>query len=42
MECFALFHNARVFNKKAACILTVVDNIETEARSMPMKERKIN
>lgn len=31
MECFALFHNARVFNKKAACILTVVDNIETEA-----------
>ncbi len=30
MESFALFHNARVLNKKAACILTVSDNLETK------------
>ena len=30
MESFALFHNAKVLNKKAACILTVSDNLETK------------
>lgn len=35
METFALFHNARIFNKEVACILTVSDslskNIQTSA-----------
>ena len=30
MESFALFHNANVLGKKAACILTVSDNIVTK------------
>ncbi len=30
MESFALFHNANFFNKKAACILTVSDNMVTK------------
>ncbi len=30
METFALFHNAKVLGKKAACILTVSDNLETK------------
>lgn len=30
MESFALFANAKVSNKKASCILTVSDNIETK------------
>ena len=30
MESFALFHNANVFGKKAACILTVSDNLITK------------
>lgn len=29
MESFALFHNAKVLNKKAACLLTVSDNLVT-------------
>lgn len=29
MESFALFHNANVLNKKAACLLTVSNNFET-------------
>ena len=29
MESFALFHNANVLNKKAACILTVSDSLVT-------------
>ncbi|MCB2292236.1 purine-nucleoside phosphorylase [Clostridium algoriphilum] len=29
MESFALFHNANVLNKKAACLLTVSDNLIT-------------
>lgn len=29
MESFALFHNAKVLNKRAACLLTVTDNFET-------------
>lgn len=27
MESFALFHNAKVLNKKAACLLTISDNL---------------
>ena len=30
MESFALFHNAKVLNKKAACLLTVSDNLVTQ------------
>lgn len=30
MESFALFHNANVFNKKAACLLTISDNLVTK------------
>lgn len=29
MESFALFHNAKVLNKKAACLLTVSDSLCT-------------
>ena len=29
MESFALFHNAKVLNKKAACILTISDSLVT-------------
>lgn len=29
MESFALFHNARVLGKRAACLLTISDNLET-------------
>ncbi len=31
MESFALFHNANVLNKKAACILSVSDNFESSS-----------
>lgn len=31
MEAFALFHNANVLGKNAACLLTVSDNLETHA-----------
>lgn len=30
MESFALFHNAKVLGKKAACLLTVSDNLVTQ------------
>lgn len=30
MEAFALFHNAKILGKNAACILTVSDNLETK------------
>lgn len=33
MESFALFHNARVTGKSAACLLTISDNLETEAKT---------
>ena len=29
MESFALFHNAKVLGKKAACLLTISDNLVT-------------
>jgi len=33
MESFALFHNANVLNKKAACILTISDNLVTQEKT---------
>ena len=30
MESFALFHNAKMLGKKAACLLTVSDNLVTK------------
>lgn len=33
MESFALFHNAKVLGKKAACLLTVSDNLETQEQT---------
>ena len=44
MESFALFHNAKVLNKKAACLLTVSDslctneNLSTEERQTSFNE----
>lgn len=43
MESFALFHNAKYFNKKASCILTVSDNILTgEKLSAEDRETKFD
>jgi len=39
MESFALFHNANVTGKKAACLLTVSNNIMTQEETSP-KERE--
>ena len=39
MESFALFHNANVTGKKAACLLTISNNIITEEETSP-KERE--
>ncbi|MEA5018240.1 MAG: purine-nucleoside phosphorylase [Erysipelotrichaceae bacterium] len=39
MESFALFHNARVLNKKAACLLTISDSLLTHQETSP-KERE--
>ena len=33
MESFALFHNARILNKRAACILTISDSLVTHAET---------
>lgn len=40
MESFALFHNAHVLNKKAACILTVSDNIVTKKETTSEEREK--
>lgn len=43
MESFALFENARYLNKKAACLLTISDNIVTkEATSSQEREKNLN
>lgn len=39
MESFALFHNAKVLNKKAACILTISDSFITK-QEMSSEERQ--
>lgn len=35
MESFALFHNAKVLGKKAACLLTISDNLVTSEITTP-------
>ena len=35
MEAFALFHNAKVLGKKAACLLTVSDSLVTHEETTP-------
>lgn len=40
MESFALFHNANVLGKKAACLLTISDSLVTHAETTS-KERQI-
>ena len=35
MESFALFHNANVLGKKAACLLTISDNLVTHEATTP-------
>lgn len=43
MEAFALFHNAKLFNRQAACIVTVVDVLETrEELNAEMREKSLN
>ena len=43
MESFSLFENARYLNKKAACLLTISDNIVTkEATSSQEREKNLN
>ena len=43
VESFALFENARYLNKKAACLLTISDNIVTkEATSSQEREKNLN
>ncbi|MEG0825934.1 MAG: purine-nucleoside phosphorylase [Bacilli bacterium] len=39
MESFALFHNAKVLNKKAACLLTVSDNLITYQKMTPLERQ---
>ncbi|NLM62837.1 MAG: purine-nucleoside phosphorylase [Mollicutes bacterium] len=39
MESFALFHNAKILNKKAACILTVSDNLETKEETTSIERQ---
>ena len=39
MESFALFHNANVLNKKAACILTISDNLVTQEKTTPQERQ---
>ena len=36
MESFALFHNAKVLGKKAACLLTISDSLVTGESASPM------
>lgn len=39
MESFALFHNANILNKKAACLLTVSDNLETKEETTSVERQ---
>ena len=41
MESFALFYTAKVLNKKAACLLTVVDSV-FENKSITAEERQLS
>jgi len=40
MEAFALFYTAKLFNKKAACIMSVVDPVDKSITATP-KEREV-
>lgn len=40
MESFALFHNAKALNKKAACLLTVSDNLVTKKETTSEERQK--
>lgn len=40
MESFALFHNAKMLNKKATCLLTVSDNLITNEHVSPIERQK--
>ena len=43
MEAFALFHNAKLLNKKASCVLTVSDNLITgEEITSEQREKSFN
>ena len=43
MEAFSLFHNARYFNRKAACLLTISDNLVTgEETTSEERETKLD
>lgn len=39
MESFALFHNAKILGKKAACLLTVSDNLVTKEETSAMERQ---
>ena len=39
MESYALFYNALKLNKKAACILTISDNLITKAETTPLQRQ---
>lgn len=39
MESFALFHNAKILNKKAACILTISDNLITKEETTALERQ---
>ena len=40
MESFALFHNAKVLDKNAACVLTVSDSFVTDEATTPEERQK--
>ncbi|MDD2181299.1 MAG: purine-nucleoside phosphorylase [Bacilli bacterium] len=40
METFALFHNANIFNKNAACILTVSDSLVTKEATTSLERQR--
>lgn len=40
MESFALFHNAKILNKKAACILTVSNNFVTNRETTSLEREQ--
>ena len=41
MESFALFHNAKKLNKKAACLLTISDSLVTKEETTA-EERQLS
>ena len=40
MESFALFHNANVLNKRAACLLTVSDSLVKDCKATTEERQK--